>query len=341
MQQNSGMKDQATSNSQSIEPVCKRVLVIGAGWVFQKPYLSAFRSVARLGLQIKADAIVDTNKEALSLAGKLLPEARCFRSLGEVEWDNHFDAILCLLPPEATPKTMKSLADLNIPLFVEKPVAETSSDLESLLDIPAFEKTFVAFNRRYCPRSDELRARIAEEDGEGRIEAKLYRKNRSREIFFHDVSVHAFDFVRSVGGAFRIKSASWSLNRTRLDVLAETESGATRAFSFCSNADSDVEDYLFTSDSGRKTRFEFPFDKSKTVLSNEDDDLKAKGELDEEERLQRIDETHYLELGFERELLAFFEVFPSQFPHPTLHDAYNALNDYEHAIALANSAEIR
>jgi myo-inositol 2-dehydrogenase/D-chiro-inositol 1-dehydrogenase len=162
--------------------------------------------------------------------------ARGYVSVERMLEEERPDAVCLILPPERIVEVALPLLRAGLPLFLEKPPALDSRQLEELIsawqpEVPAQ----VGFNRRYMPLMSRARALLEEHTlpGEGlQVNYEMIRYNRT-DADFSTTAVHAFDaagfLARSPyrSARFTYRDATLQGRKTRAAAMTATcQSGA-------------------------------------------------------------------------------------------------------------------
>jgi virulence factor len=193
--------------------------VIGCGWIMRALYTPAFLSMPQL---TRVTAVCDLNESAASAIAKGIPGAAVFTDMDAMLQSGTFDAVLILTSEKFNAAVAQRVLKANVPIYLEKPPANDSAELEELIAAEARSQTFVyaAFNRRHIPLFSHL-----DFNGERvrRISGSLRRTDRTVAMF-PPVTVHLIDsaqhYAQSLFQKWEVRfiqnreDASWTIHGT-------------------------------------------------------------------------------------------------------------------------------
>ncbi len=131
-----------------------RVLVIGLGDIARKAYLPVLAVQPSLELHL-----VTRNAQVLHDTARAFRVAGAYSSLDEALRRGPFDAAFVHAATEAHSTLVERLLDARIPTFVDKPLADTLTEVQRLVALSQARGTLlhVGFNRRFAPCYSALR----------------------------------------------------------------------------------------------------------------------------------------------------------------------------------------
>jgi len=180
--------------------------VIGCGRMFRNCHAPALLKLKARGWNVSVGMLCDPNQEAISLAAKLFPEARCYADYKLMPCD--CDAFLVQLWAPASGAVAHWLLERGKPFLIEKPVSHDDAELLRLAEfaeaagIPAM----VGYNRRFQAAAGEFRSIVAQIKGNKVFRSRFLRERRAESIFYDDILGHPLDFLMSVVGELSIES---------------------------------------------------------------------------------------------------------------------------------------
>jgi predicted dehydrogenase len=167
------------------------------------------------------------------------------------------DAVVLVVPENATPALASSILDRGLPVLIEKPPGRTAAEIDGLIAAAIrggrSEKPVphqVAFNRRFAPLVREMRRRLAALPGSPPIQHLHYEMTRvdRRDPDFSITAIHGIDAVRSLAASdyaevrFRYQEhPALGAGVANIFMDAVMASGATAHLAFCPNAGVVVE----------------------------------------------------------------------------------------------------
>lgn len=182
-----------------------RIAIIGCGAI-AKSHVDAFRGV---GLEV-TDIAAAPNSSRVKIFSEenMIPNvwANPMQLINEGDWDG----LLITSSIDSTFKLLQQSISRNIPILVEKPVAERSIILSQLdLNNP---KVMVGYNRRFYPAFQEMK-KILEFIGPSMITVEIPEvidnsssDNPGRFKNVRKNSVHIFDLIRFLAGDIEVLS---------------------------------------------------------------------------------------------------------------------------------------
>lgn len=189
-----------------------RVGIIGLGFIAESCHAPALRFLQQRDWPVKVTGLCDVRKERQILFQSISPEAQPFSSPEALLAAGNIDALILLTPPAITPELIKSGIRLGIPVFSEKPVSHDANELRALhtLSEQSQGPVQVGYNRRYQPLADAFLQKVRQLTGSYRVEARLWRINRSEPHFYTDTMVHALDFLDYAFGPLKVEQVVWA-----------------------------------------------------------------------------------------------------------------------------------
>jgi virulence factor len=160
--------------------------VVGCGWIMRSIYIPTLLSLTD---RVRVAAVCDLNEEAAHACGVPF-HAAVFTDIRAMLQETKLDAVMVLTSEKVNAIMARLILKANLPVFLEKPPAISSEELEDLIATEALGKSFAytAFNRRHTPLFAGL-------DFDGklvRISGALKRLKRPVATFPH-TSIHLID----------------------------------------------------------------------------------------------------------------------------------------------------
>jgi|ERR1700730_235963 predicted dehydrogenase len=181
----------------------KRVALVGAGPHSRTCHAPALKEYAsRHGDKVELAAVcVRTIAKAQKFCRKFGFKT-AYSNIEEMLAHEKLDACICVLPTDQIAASSTLFFRHGVPVLLEKPIALTVSELESLLEAARETGTphMVSLNRRYNPC---LTAAVSwcKEQGEIKyISGSLLRHGRTDKKFLQETGIHALDAICSIGG---------------------------------------------------------------------------------------------------------------------------------------------
>lgn len=173
------------------EPI--RVGIVGCGGIMRSTYTDTFLSLTDV---IHVAALCDLSAEALRDRAKHFPEAATFSDIDAMLRESKLDAVIVLTSEKANARMATIVLQAELPVYLEKPPATSSTELEALITAETQSKSFIytAFNRRHTPLLAGLHfGKIV------RVSGALRRENRIVKTFPH-TAIHLIDSAQHFGG---------------------------------------------------------------------------------------------------------------------------------------------
>jgi hypothetical protein len=189
-----------------------RVGVVGLGFIAESCHLPALKFLQQQGWPVKVTGLCDIREERQILFQSMFPEAQTFSSPEALLAAGNIDALILLTPPAITPELIKAGIELGIPVFSEKPVSHDANELGELYALSEEKQVpvQVGYNRRYQPMADAFLQKVRQLTGSYRVDARLWRINRSEPHFYTDTMVHALDFLEYAFGPLQVEQVIWA-----------------------------------------------------------------------------------------------------------------------------------
>lgn len=180
--------------------------VIGCGRMFRNCHAQALLWLRSKEWKVSVGVLCDPDPEAMALAAKLFPEARCYTDYKLMPCD--CDAFLVQLWAPASGEAARWLLERGRPFMIEKPVSHDDSELSQLAELAetAGIPAMVGYNRRFQAGAGEFRNIVAQIKGNKIFQSRFLREHRSESIFYEDVLGHPLDFLMSVVGELSVES---------------------------------------------------------------------------------------------------------------------------------------
>jgi len=229
--------------------------VVGCGWIMRSIYTPTLLSMPDL---VNVSAVCDLNEEAAHASAAQFPNAAVFNDVRAMLQETKLDAVMVLTSEKVNAIMARLVLKANLHVYLEKPPAISSEELEDLIAIEAQSKSFVyaAFNRRHTPLFTGL------DFAEGkitRVSGALKRLKRAVATFPH-TSIHLIDSAQHFAGSFL---ESWNINFERKPgnavwtIDGKLENGAAVALEFVPDG-AEFAEYLVIETDGGKWELQFP-----------------------------------------------------------------------------------
>ncbi len=203
-----------------------RIAVVGAGNISQNYHLPSLRRLAENTAALRLCAICDIDEvRAREVASRfnIAKSYTDYRAMLDAEAP---DAVWVLVSPNAMYDTVAYLLTKQIPVFMEKPPAETSQATRALAELAQQIPHQVAFNRRYAPLLIKMRDQLIEAGGMAAASCQFYRVRRTEPDFVYGAGLHGLDTLRFLSNSeIRAAYTSSGIGNSRL-VTLEFDSGA-------------------------------------------------------------------------------------------------------------------
>lgn len=200
------------------------IAVVGCGWIMRSIYAPVLLS---LGHNVRVCAVCDLDADSVrAMAGRFANSA-AFTEVAAMLKGAKPDAVLVLTSERATAGVAREVLKAGLPVYIEKPPAASSTELEELIAAEAHGETFAytAFNRRHVPLFHSL---VFSGRRVQRISGVLKRMKRA-VASFPATAIHLIDSAQYYSQAhFR----SWEVSFAReaecsvWTVKGELENGA-------------------------------------------------------------------------------------------------------------------
>lgn len=175
------------------EPV--RVGVIGCGHIMRSIYAPTLQSVAEICVVGACDLnlVAATETAAQFMGAKPYADARVMLI------ENRLDAALILTSEKVNAAVARLVLKANLPVYLEKPPAVHSAELEELIDAECSRpnKIYTAFNRRHTPLVSQLPVPGAKLR---RVSGALRRRDRDVGTFPY-TAIHLIDSAQYFAGS--------------------------------------------------------------------------------------------------------------------------------------------
>jgi predicted dehydrogenase len=179
---------------------------IGAGRFTRLAHAPALQILACGGVpQVHLAAICDLDCGRPARAAALARDFGYARAF--VDWRTMLeevdpDLLVCTVEATETATLLTELIPMAVPIFVEKPQAQTTTDARQLTALAERHgtPTYVAFNRRRMPPLEFARKWAQEHTPLRAIHADMYRARCLGPRFCTLTAIHAFDTIRYLGG---------------------------------------------------------------------------------------------------------------------------------------------
>lgn len=184
-----------------------RVGVIGCGWIMRSTYVPALQALAD---RISVAAVCDLNTDLAAETARLFSRCTAYADAEKMFQEKGLDAVLVLTSEKVNAKMAQMGLRANVPVYLEKPPAINSAQLDELIsgEAKSPRKIYTAFNRRHTPLYAGL-------DFAGKkirkVSGALKRKDRQVSNFAH-TGIHVIDsaqfFARSQFEEWKIEFES-------------------------------------------------------------------------------------------------------------------------------------
>jgi len=111
-------------------------------------------------LPVQLISICSAHKENAEYYGHKYGAHSFYDDYHEMMKNEKPDLIICAINSDEHPEVIKSAIDKNIPIFVEKPVAESLNQIEDLMKINPHNRVMVGFQKRFNPNYQEIKKAI-------------------------------------------------------------------------------------------------------------------------------------------------------------------------------------
>jgi len=229
--------------------------VVGCGWIMRSIYTPTLLAMPDL---VSVAAVCDINEEAAHASAAQFPGAVVFNDIRAMLQETKLDAVMVLTSEKVNAIMARLVLKANLHVYLEKPPAISSEELEDLIDIEAQGKSFVytAFNRRHTPLFTGL------DYSEGkivRVSGALKRLKRAVATFPH-TSIHLIDSAQHFA---RSPLASWNITFERKPehslwtIHGKLGNGAEVALEFIPDG-AEFAEYLVVETDGGTWDLQFP-----------------------------------------------------------------------------------
>lgn len=155
---------------------------------------------------IELTAVVDPNEDRCALFQEKFGFNSCYRSVDELMEHDPPDCCYVIVSFQYVGSVAAQVLERGTPVFMEKPPGVNSQETARLAELAGRHgvQTLVAFNRRRQPALLSALRWFEEHGGTLQlVNAAKHRVGRTNEPFTTYTSVHAIDWVISVGGPVR------------------------------------------------------------------------------------------------------------------------------------------
>ena len=214
-----------------------RLGLIGLGWVTKNCHIPALQILRGQGWPIEISAVCDRLDDRLQSVVTEWPDAIRESNPSALLSRAELDGVLILTRPDSSSVLLRQAIELGRTSFVEKPVAQTLSDIQSCSKLARAlgVQVQVGYNRRHQPLARELARQIAGLNPPWHVKVQFWRAARDEPGFFDDTLVHSLDFVSGLVGKLDVKRVwTWpaakpeTLDRGwRIDLAATHDSRIT------------------------------------------------------------------------------------------------------------------
>jgi virulence factor len=181
--------------------------VVGCGWIMRNIYAPILLSQPEL---IRLTAVCDIAPSSARAVADRFGGAAVFDDIPTMLQKAKLDAVLILTGENATGSVAREVLKRGIPVYVEKPPALDSTELEELIAAEKSSQTFVytAFNRRHSPLFSAL---DLSNEKIHRISGALKRRGRPVATF-PLTSIHLIDSAQYYGAS---NFSNWNITFAR------------------------------------------------------------------------------------------------------------------------------
>lgn len=178
-----------------------RIAVVGMGFIAREYHLPSLARLEREGA-VELVAAVDRDE------GRALPLAerfgirRCYADYREMLDREAPDAVWLLLPTAVIAEAAEYCLARGVPAMIEKPPAASVAEARGLLEVAQAHGTphQVAFNRRYAPLLQRMKALLCEAGETSALSCQFYRHHRREPEFPYGTGLHGLDALRFLEG---------------------------------------------------------------------------------------------------------------------------------------------
>ena len=162
------------------------------------------------------------------------------------------DVVCLTVSYNVIPQIAIDIMKMGFPLIIEKPPGVTRQEVSNIIDVAERFKipNQVAFNRRYTPILNELKAALSEDIHDIRC---VFQRVGRTDSDFYTTAIHGIDTVRYLAGcdykhvSFRYQELT-DVNEGAANIYMDClmESGAAAQLAFCPYGGKVIEDYHVT-----------------------------------------------------------------------------------------------
>ncbi|EFR93470.1 Gfo/Idh/MocA family oxidoreductase [Listeria innocua] len=167
-----------------------KVAVVGLGGIAQKAYLPVFAEMENIEVHLYT-----RNAQKLKHLSEKYRFDHYHQSIQSMI-ESGVNAAFVHSSTASHPEVIRTFLSHNIPVYVDKPIADNLAEVEELTRLAEEKNTLLmtGFNRRYAPKYQELKALTD-------INMIVMQKNRARQpgearTFIYDDFIHVIDTVR-------------------------------------------------------------------------------------------------------------------------------------------------
>ncbi len=178
-----------------------RIAVVGTGGIAQRYHLPSLKRLAEGGAPIRRVALCDLDAaRAREMATQFGFEHvyTDYRAMLDAEAP---DAVWVLVPTAVMREVAGYFLAQGVPTLMEKPPARNVRETRELVEIAQKRGTphQVAFNRRYAPLLQHMKALIAKAGAISAASCQFYRYGRAEPDFGYGTGIHGLDTLRFLG----------------------------------------------------------------------------------------------------------------------------------------------
>jgi myo-inositol 2-dehydrogenase/D-chiro-inositol 1-dehydrogenase len=161
-------------------------------------------------LPVQLISVCSAHKANAEYYGKKYGAQSFYDQYDDMIEEENLDLIIGPVNSKEHPRMISSALKHNIPIFVEKPVAESSSEIDNLLNLDQNNRVMIGFQKRFAPNYIRIKEAIRE-NTYGKLHS-LYLEfgvgafGEGIEKFFLEVGLHFIDLIRYFAPDAQIES---------------------------------------------------------------------------------------------------------------------------------------
>jgi predicted dehydrogenase len=151
-------------------------------------------------LPVELMSVCAAHKENAEYYGKKYGAHSYYNDYNTMIKEEKLDLIICSVDGKEHPLVIKSAIDENIPIFVEKPVANSLDEITNLINIDKNNQVMVGFQKRFVPNYQSIEKAIDEgtygELHSLHLEFGVGAFGEGNKKFLLEVGIHFIDLIR-------------------------------------------------------------------------------------------------------------------------------------------------